>query len=151
YLTKRNWYSKTTYLVASQCAPEVFEELKHRNVVLWHCGGSQEDNQALWNTERTVCIGGGTTVGTRAMIIAKCLGYTNLHLFGMDNCVRDDETHAYAMATADESVGPLYPIRIGSVDGREFMMAKYHVAQLRDFKLVLKLFGDRLRITVHGD
>ena len=146
YLRRAHMHTK--FLVASQCDAAVFEELKDRNVVLWHCGGDKKDNDTIWNTESTLVVGGGTTVATRAMIIAMCFGYSNQHLFGMDTCVRGDTTHAYHVG---ESIGPLFPIRLASEDGPEFMMAKYHVAQLRDFKLVLKLFGDRVRFTVHGD
>ena len=137
----------TTFLVASQCDEAVFRVLEDCNVAIWHCGGDKETNESIWNTERTMVVGGGTTVATRAMIIAMCFGFTRMNLFGMDTCVRNGVTHAY---TVGEPIGDLYPIRIG-LDGQDFMMAKYHVAQLRDFKLVLKLYGHRMGFTVHGD
>jgi len=148
YLRRAHW--DTMFLVASQCDRAVFAELDDRKMALWHCGGSLEDNEALWGGKQTVVIGGGTTVATRAMVIAMSFGFSHLHLFGMDNCVADDgATHAYPMSTDRESIGPLWPITIGQ-DGPTFKMAKYHVAQLNDFKKMLGLYAHKMQIQVNG-
>ena len=96
-------------------------------------------------------IGGGCTVGLRAMMIALTFGYGNFHLFGFDTCLPDEETHhAYEFATDREDVGKVTRIRLGSTEGKEFLMADYHIAQLFDFKTMLKAQARRMRITVHG-
>jgi len=149
-LAKNMGRDTTTFLVASQCDKAVFEELKDCKVALWHCGGSLEDNEALWGGKQTVVIGGGTTVATRAMVLAMSFGFSHLHLFGMDNCVAEDgRTHAYPMSTDWESIGPLWPITVGP-GGPTFRMAKYHVSQLCDFKKMLGLYAHKMQITVHG-
>src|SRR5215475_9497127 len=145
YVRRAHW--DTTFLVASQCDPAVFKELDDRKVVVWNCGGDVEDNTAIWGDQRTVVVGGGTTVGTRAIIIAMNFGFANIHLFGFDTCV-SDKTHAYPVA---EDVGDIIPIRLSGPEGREFRMARYHISQLFDFKKTLEVFGHRFRVTVHGD
>lgn len=139
-----------TYLVASQCHQAVFEALKGYHVVLWHAGDG-EPSREIWGDEPKTLIGGGCTVGLRAMMIALTFGYGNLHLFGFDTCVPDEETHhAYEFATDWEEIGDLTRVRLGSADGEEFLMAPYHLAQLFDFKTMLKAQAKRMRVTVHG-
>lgn len=149
YLRKAHW--DTTFLVASQCDAAVFETLKDRHVAVWNCGGSSSDNAEIWGDQKTLAIGGGTTVGTRAMLIAMVLGFANQHLFGFDTCVGNGRSHAYDFSTGTETIGQTRPIRLGGADGPEFEMADYHISQLFDFKKVLELFGNRIKVTVHGD
>lgn len=139
-----------TYLVASQCHDAVFDALKGFHTVLWHAGDGSI-NKEIWGEDEKVLIGGGCTVGTRAIAIALTFGYRNLHLFGFDTCVPDAETHhAYGFATDEEDIGDLSAIRLGGPDGKEFLMAGYHVAQLFDFKEMIKGNASRARFTVHG-
>lgn len=144
-------HADTTYLVASQCDPVVFEELVDRRVALWNCGGSASDNLSLWGNQKTVVISGGCTVLTRSIFMAVNFGFRDIHLFGCDTCVSGDQHHAYPFSTDKESIGDLTPFRIGGPNGREFMMAAYHLGQLFDFKNTLRRLGHRARFTVHGD
>lgn len=146
----RNPCPDTTYLIASQCDAAVFDALAGYRVATWHCGDSEHDT-SVWGPERKIMIGGGCTVGTRAMIMAMCLGFWNQHLFGYDSCIRPDAHHAYDYSTPDEQLGTVRPIKIGGPNGREFMMASYMVGQLFDFKQIIDRLGHKLRVTVHGD
>jgi hypothetical protein len=138
-----------TYLVASMCDKAVIDALEGHKIVLWHCGDAG-GRTADSGPEKKVIIGGGCTVGTRAMVIAMLFGFCDMHLFGFDTCVTDKH-HAYDFTDQREEIGTLTPIRIGAEDGREFMMATYHVGQLFDFKQLLKVWAAKLRVTVHGD
>ena len=83
--------------------------------------------------------------------LALLFGYANFHLFGFDTCVPDAETHhAYGFETDEEEIGNLTRIRLGDADGKDFLMAGYHIAQLFDFKDFLKAYASRVRVTVHG-
>jgi hypothetical protein len=77
----------TRYLMASVCSPVFWDVLKDFHVELWH----------LINDEQTVdwirknhpaglasMIGGGSTVGQRAMNVAGALGFRKFRVFGMD-------------------------------------------------------------------
>ena len=139
-----------TYLVASQCDEAVFRALEGFKVVLWHAG-DQTLSTGIWGEDEKVLIGGGCTVGTRAIMLALAFGYPHQHLFGFDTCVFDEDTHhAYDFATPEEKISGLTRIRLGASDGKEFLMADYHVAQLFDFKDMLKSCANRVRFTVHG-
>lgn len=144
--------SGTTYLVASQCDEAVFEALAGYDVVLWNCGADAETNRNVWGDSQTVIMSGGCTVLTRAVFIAVSLGFSNLHLFGCDTCM-DAGHHAYEFSTEGENdtVGDAQWMSIGGPDGRKFLMASYHVAQLFDFKNLLKTIGRRAKFTAHGD
>lgn len=146
------------YLVASQCDPAVFKALNGRHVVLWHAGDDVGDPEIFG--EQCVLLGGGCTVGTRAIIIARLLGFNNIHLFGMDTCLRktdcagklEFEHHAYPFSTVMESevcVGNIQPVQIGD-NGRVYHLANYHLGQLFDFRTLLGQYPD-MKFTVHGD
>ena len=139
-----------TYLVASQCHDAVFEALKGFKTVPWHAG-DEEPSKEIWGDEPKTLIGGGCTVGLRAMMIALTFGYGNFHLFGFDTCLPDEETHhAYEFATDREEIGKVTRIRLGSTEGKEFLMADHHIAQLFDFKAMLQAQARRMSVTVHG-
>lgn len=144
----------TTYLVASQCDAAVFKALQvdEVEVILWHCAADVETNKALWGTKQTVIVNGGCTVLSRAIFLAVSFGFANLHLFGCDTCL-DAGHHAYPFSTEEEnaSVGDAQRFRIGGPEGREFLMASYHLGQLFDFKMLLQTIGRRAKFTVHGD
>lgn len=147
----RHPHRDCTYLVASQCDRAVFNAFNASHLVaIWHCGSNGPDSD-IFGDKPSIPIGGGCTIGTRAMFIAIAMGFHDLHLFGMDTCVRPDAHHAYEFSEASESLGELMPICLGAPGSREFPMAPYMLGQLFDFKNTLKLFGNRVRFTVHGD
>ena len=83
------------YLIASTCHAAVFDHLEGFDVRLWHVFDSQAD--AL----RTLPPGewalmGGSSVGLRALTIAHFLGFSDLHVFGMDGCEGPTGKHAAA-------------------------------------------------------
>lgn len=139
--------NKCKYLISSQCAPETFEHLKYNPAYVWHAGGNEE----LFRTG-DIAVGGGCTVGTRAMVIAMCLGYNTLHLFGMDSCITEEGVHhAYDFDNPEvEKIGPIHEIALGGRDGRKFKVAEYMLGQIFDFKNLLGHCANRIRVEVHG-
>ena len=137
----------TKYLVASQCDPSVFDYLRENFVYRWNAGGRDD----LY-TEGVPTIGGGCTIGTRALVIALCFGYTNIHLFGMDTCLDEtDEHHAYKFQNEEiETIGDVQEIALDSASGKKFKVAGYMLGQLFDFKYILSSQAHRLNLTVHG-
>lgn len=76
----------TTYYVSSCCHPAVFEHLAGRDVKVWHVFTGKEAGfrpipYGEW------ALSGGSGVGVRAIILARMLGYTNIHVFGIDGNV----------------------------------------------------------------
>lgn len=76
-------------------------------------------------------IGGGTSVGTRTMVLAFVLGYRRLNLFGMDSCYTGDAHHAYPQSWNDgERVLDV------SSGGEQFRCAPWMAQQAEDFKIL---------------
>jgi FkbM family methyltransferase len=86
------------FLIASQCHPGVFETVPHdAKVTLYHNAteGVQELLEAMPGEQPTHLLGGGSTVGLKAMLLAYLSGYRKLHLYGMDGCYIDGQHHSY--------------------------------------------------------
>ena len=140
------------YLIASACDEAVFKALEGHDVVLWHSGGF-ESSPTVWGGSRKILVGGGCTVGTRGFVLAICFGFSNLHLFGFDGCVRaSGGHHAYDFVESDASpIGDLSEVRLGSPEGPAYLVAGYMMGQLFDFQRLLGVFGERLTLTIHGE
>jgi hypothetical protein len=77
----------TRYLMASVCPPEFWDVLEGRKVKLWHLVNGQETVDWIRENHQdglTSMIGGGSTVGQRALNVAAALGYRRFRVYGMD-------------------------------------------------------------------
>jgi len=71
------------YTIASTCNPDVWDHLEGYKVQLFHIFDSKEEGiRALPHGEWALT--GGCDVGLRSLTIARFLGFTNLHVFGLD-------------------------------------------------------------------
>jgi hypothetical protein len=135
------------YLVASQCAPEVFDALKGKSVTLWHANSPWMPELLKDEKDRvTYLIGGGTTVGMNALALAVSLGYRKIHLYGFDSCYRDGAHHAYAQTLNDgeRASETLY-------QNKTYFCAPWMVGQAQEFMdLAAGYEADGVTITVHG-
>lgn len=159
YLKHVNY--ETQYLVASQCHPEVFKHLWRKqnnieplhwdNVKIWHAGGENFDPSNFGPNQRV--IGGGCTVGTRALVMALNFGYRNIHLFGFDSCLDSNyKHHSYEFDNPEvETIGNITEIRIDGPESPIFRVAGYMMGQIFDFKNLLTMYGDIMNVTVHGE
>jgi len=83
----------TQYLIASTCHPDLFAHLKDFDVKLWHIFDNDEHGiRVLPHGEWAIT--GGCSVGVRTLTIARFLGFTNQHIFGMDGCEGPTGKHA---------------------------------------------------------
>lgn len=83
------------YLIASTCHPKVFDHLDGYNVKLWHVFDAEEDAiRTLPHGEWALT--GGCSVGLRTMTVARFLGFTDQHIFGMDGNQGKTGKHAAA-------------------------------------------------------
>jgi hypothetical protein len=76
-------HPEVDYLIASACSPTLFDHLEGYRVKLWHIFDNAEESirmlpQGDWS------VTGGIDCGLRAMTLARFLGFTDMHLFGMD-------------------------------------------------------------------
>lgn len=136
------------YLISAYCHPEVFEALEGYNVTLWMSDmeGVQPLVQHIQH-KPVVLVGGGATVGMKAMFLGYLDGFRIFHFFGFDSSYRNGENHAYPQPlNAKER-------RIDIVaNGRTFTCAPWMAKQAMEFqqqaRQLLKL---GCRLTVHGD
>ncbi len=138
----------TTHFVASQCDPSVFQALDKQDVVLWHVNSPGMADILKDEKDRPVhLIGGGSTVGLNAMVIAFARGFRKIHLYGFDSSYRDDDHHAYRqdLNAADRVIDALFA-------GRKWKTTAWMAQQVGEFQdLVPGLLNDGCIITAHGD
>lgn len=123
-----------TYLVAAHCHPKVFDALQGYTVLVWY--------PLDYELPVPVSIGGGTTVGLRAINIGYTLGYRNIHLWGFDGCIKESH-HAYPQPENDndESKTVVY-------NGKSYQMTDWMCAQADNFEEMMR--KHYLNITVHS-
>jgi hypothetical protein len=143
----RKPHGDVTYLIAAQCHPEVFEALKGHKVITWVADVPGMRELADRTDKPVTLIGGGSTVGLKAMMLLHLWGFRSLHLFGMDSCYRDKEHHAYPQSLNDNEA-----VYETTIDGRKFFCAKWMVAQAEDFDTDARNLMQRgTAITAYGD
>lgn len=144
-------HAAVKYLIASQCHPKLFEYFKGYDVSMWHAGGDTIEPNVFGDS--SVIIGGGCTIGTRAIVLAIGMGYDNIHLYGFDTCLgKDFKHHAYDFAEKDPStIGNIHEISLDGPEGKKFYVAGYMLGQLFDFQNLLSTYANRVKFTIHGD
>lgn len=132
----------TRYYIACRCDPLVFDTLKGQNVIIWYDASCRE---IVPNTK--MLIGGGTTIGVKAMAGAYVLGHRRMHLFGYDSSYADDKHHAYAQPMNDGE--QVLNVEVG---GRTFRAAPWMINQVKNFGMISqKLAEGDCEVHVHGD
>ena len=137
------------YYLASQCHQALFDALAGYDVTVIHMltDGMEEYLTALDTRKPTHLLGGGTTVGMKAMLVAHETGYRKIHLYGMDSSYAADEHHAYEQKLNDGA--RLLDVVCGD---RKFKCAPWMVTQANDFIALSEyLIRDDTIITVNGD
>lgn len=84
-----------TYMPCSTCHPNYFDTLiaAKAKIQLWHCFSTEQEAIRVLPAGE-FALTGGCDAGMRAMSVARFMGYTNHHIFGMDGCAFDDQGHA---------------------------------------------------------
>jgi hypothetical protein len=140
----------TECLLASQCAPSVFDALAfvNRKVTLWHPNIEGILDHIGTHPDKPIhLIGGGTTVGINAITLAFLRGYRKIHLYGFDSCYRDDEHHAFPQSLNDGE--RILDVLYGE---RKFRCAPWMSGQATEFiDLWHELTSQGVVITAHGE
>lgn len=83
----------TQYLIAATSHPKLLEHLAGFRVKLWHIFDQSEPGfRTLPHGEWAVT--GGCSVGVRLLTLARFLGFTEQHIFGMDGSAQEGVSHA---------------------------------------------------------
>ncbi len=141
------------YVLASQCDGALFDELEGKDVHVVHLAICEEMRSILApydNDKPIVLIGGGSTVGLRAMNLVIFCGYKKLHVYGMDSSFADTgEHHAYdqALNDHDKTVEVMIP-----ATGKRYLCAPWMVRQTNEYRdIAHKVLAEhRVQHWVHG-
>lgn len=152
----RKPHKDTIYLMASQCSTEVFDFLKEYKVYIWHCYSTDMESMLKEIDPNYIGIGGGCTVALRSINIGIIMGYSNIHIFGMDTCLgENDKFHVFNLKGEDEHAGfgkERYTVRLG-LDGptsKTYRCLGYHLAQMTHFKELYTNHAKYFTPTFHG-
>jgi hypothetical protein len=144
------------YLIASQCAPAMFDALEGRDVSIWHALSYEAEEaaalDAYYGREHYWPVQGGSTVMLRAISLMRMLGFHRQELFGFDSCWLEGRHHAFdqPMNDADHRL-KVYAGVDGSEDRRVFYCAPWHLKQAQDFEELTKARGHLFQLNVHGN
>lgn len=144
---------ETALFIASQCAPETFDEVRdHPRVSIWHpmlSSSSVEELRAVLVIDDVpiMLVGGGSTVGLRAMYLAFLSGFMDLHLYGYDSCYRGDGAH-HAFSQPLNDGERVTEVLMG---GGRYLCAGWMAAQAQQFNgQHSELVAGGVHITAHG-
>ena len=140
-------HKRVTYLISSACHPAMFEALKGQKVLVWHVLKSDLDLLETGHYPKGQWVlTGGTNVGMRAMVMARLLGYTNIHVFGMD-CSAGSTMHV----DDHPNEVPEEKYRTVVVDGEEFRTTTLFLSYAKNFfHEVLQLADCEVKLHGHG-
>jgi hypothetical protein len=83
------------YLMATICAPQVFEQLRGFDVKLWHNTHGQHVIDWIGKNDLgSILVAGGSNIGLTAIHLGGILGYRKFRIFGMDGNYADGVRHA---------------------------------------------------------
>lgn len=145
------------YVLASQCAPEIWDAVEGRpDVWIFHAlvKGDTDISKTLdaHYAGNWIGVGGGVTVASRAIYLLRTAGYIRYELYGIDCCWRGDTHHAFPQ---HENAGDKrFKVRIGirgHADERQFSVSPWHLKQFDDFCTLLAMNGEFFSVTFHGD
>ena len=138
---------KTSYILASQCHPNMFEHLKDHKIAMWHFKGQCSD-QTIYNGEHQ--FNWGCMVGVLSIQMALLLGFQHLHFFGFDCSYVDNEHHAYDVGEWHQKVETQK--NEFTVNGRKFNSTMALVSQMEHiFDIFASPDGALLKGYVYGD
>lgn len=136
------------YLLASQCNPNLFDQLAGNKVMLWHgMGGDGLDDADLViekEGDDGILLFGGSNAGLRAFLIGHVLGFRRFELFGLDCSYVEDATWAGPHS------GEAHTKFIVECSGRRFLTGDVMINAAEElFAFINGLDG--CQVTIHGD
>jgi len=141
-----DYSDKMQFYYASQVHPDCIKKAAEiGNMVLWHpmIDGILE---TIGNDTGDALVGGGTTIGMKAIAVAFILGYRNFHLYGFDSSYSAGENHCYKQPLNNNE-----KIIEVVMNEKKYSVAPWMTVQLDDFKETVKaLINSGCTITVHG-
>lgn len=140
----------TAYLLASRCAPELFDHLCETapgRVFIWHAASNEDENAVLRKHEIKFAIGGMSTSGLRSVNIGYMMGFRKFIFYGMDSCNAPD---GVTKRIDGSLTGQTINVIVGGEGGREFTCNVAMAKQAEDFQFLYTAMPD-IEIESKGD
>lgn len=138
---------RTIYLLASRCAPELFDHLADRPVMLWHAASREEENAIHREMKVNALVGGLSTSGLRAVNIGYFLGFRKFVMYGMDSCNAPD---GITKRVDGSLTGQTIDVVVGGPGGKRFTCNVAMAKQAEDFQHLYVMMPD-ITIDIKGD
>lgn len=149
---------KCNYVLASQCAPAVFNAVDGRSDVWIFQAVMREEGPATdlldaFYAGQWVGVGGGTSVATRAINLLAMTGYKRFDLFGVDCCWIGAQHHVLPQPenVKDQCVAVTMSAQGRPETARVFRVASWMLKQFEDCLTIMKVNGHHFTLAVHGD
>lgn len=147
---------RCNYLIASTCAPEVWDALEGREKVWIFHPVTREDPAAKilddYYLKNWESVPGGTTVMSRAIFALRLLGYLRFDAFGLDCCWLGDRHHAYEQP--ENNKDKRWEVRVHPTGHPEqtqtFCCSGWHLKAYEDWLQIIRTSGDQWLLNVHG-
>jgi len=136
------------HLFGSQVDPKTMDSVA--SPIVWHLDIG--DIEQYFPEDRVkkggyVLLGGGAAVGNSSMCAAYALGFRKLHIFGLDSCHKDGESHAYS-----QDMNMFIPTIDVEWAGKKYTSSVAMKAQAEKFQLTASSLKDLgCEIIVYGD
>ncbi len=126
----KNPHPRVQYLIASCCHPATITQLIEQNLALWHVGTDRGSLDTMRRMEPgAIAIGGGGSVGLRAMAVLYTMGFRRFLIHGMDCSFAEDTGEQHAGYHAGKKMTES-PVRVA---GRWFKSSMTMVSYARYF------------------
>lgn len=137
------------YYVASQCAPQIFDALAGRDVMVWHAWQDIGEGPLIAEAEQcdAKLIGGGGPF-LRALCLGMALGYRRFESFGVDGSYAVNSHVAYDSERDDWNGEAHLDV---TCYGRTFKTVGYLARLAHDWIEFLKRHGHGFQLQMHGD
>jgi len=120
----------TTFLLASQCDPLMYEALRGQDIQVFHL--NTPTTHAVFKGA-DIYFGGGSTIGTTAIGVAAALGYRSIGILGYDSSFRDGKSHILPQEqNATVATLPVW------VDDKEYLTTPAMAKQVEEFRPWIK-------------
>lgn len=146
----------TEYLMATCCHPAVVGKLRDFNLTLWHLDNGTQSYKIGKIEKNAIMVGGGGSVGLRAISVLYVLGYRRYIIHGMDCSYRDEGEQTHAGRHTGKKTQKI-TVACG---GRKFISAPVLLTYMRDFDALRTpggILGDpdtdptKIEIVLRGD
>lgn len=124
------------YWLASQCHPDLFDELAGERVSLFHMNTAGMAEILPESEDRANLISSGSTVGLAALVLAFNQGFREITLFGFDSSYGESH-HAYDQPTNDGDT-----VIEATAGGQNFKTTPWMVQQVNEFQILAQQLTD---------